>query len=64
MIVFLVLLALVVYAVFWLVDRRNEVRGHAGGPDEHQLRRRGPLGPDDDEEFLRELERKRRHNQD
>ena len=25
---------------------------------------RGPVGPDDDEDFLRELERKRRHSKD
>ena len=62
LIVFLVLLAVVVYAVFWLIDRRNEWRGSGGAP--RAPRPRGPVGPDDDEEFLRELERKRRHNQD
>ncbi len=64
LIVFLVLLAVVVYAVFWLIDRRNEAGGHKDDPDGGQLRRpRGPVGPDDDEEFLRELERRRRHDQ-
>lgn len=64
LIVFLALLAVVVYAVFWLIDRRNQGHGYDGDTGGGQLRPRGPVGPDDDEAFLRELERKRRHNQD
>jgi hypothetical protein len=62
LLVFLAFLAAVVYAVFWLIDRRSQGRG---GPDAGgRTVPRGPLGPDDDEDFLRELERKRRHLRD
>lgn len=57
LVVFLALFAAVVYAVFWLIDRRSQ-GGAAGGPPLP----RGPVGPDDDEDFLRELERRRRHS--
>lgn len=46
------LLAVVIYAFFWLLQRR----GKGGGP---QVIERGPVGPDDDEDFLRELEWRR-----
>ncbi len=59
--VFLALFAAVVYAAFWLIERRSK-----GGGDDGGVRPipRGPLGPDDDEDFLRELDRKKRHSQD
>ena len=58
---FLALFAAVVYACFWLIDRRNNGgSGHTGAKPIP----RGPVGPDDDEEFLRELERRRRHSKD
>jgi hypothetical protein len=67
LVVFLAFLAAVVYAVFWLIDRRSEGGGgqglrRPGGPTRPLPR--GPVGPDDDEDFLRELERKRRHMRD
>lgn len=57
LVIFLALLAAVVYAVFWLIDRRNKGKGD-GGP---KPLKPGPVGPDDDEEFLRQLERRSRH---
>lgn len=63
LVVWLLLLAAVLYAVFWSIDRRT------GDPEERpslrdRLPRRtpptGPRGPDDDEDFLRELDRRRR----
>jgi hypothetical protein len=51
---YVLLLAAVIYAVFWAIGRRN-----AAPPPPTRLPR-GPVGPDDDEDFLRELERKRR----
>ncbi len=59
--VFLALFAAVVYAVFWLIDRRNQGQRPGGGTDgTGRPTPRGPVGPDDDEDFLRELDRKRR----
>lgn len=57
LLVFLAFFAAVVYAVFWLIDKRSH-----GGPGGGGIRPlpRGPVGPDDDEDFLRELERRRR----
>ena len=61
LVVFIALLAAVVYAFFWLIERRNP--GSAGATRPKPIPR-GPVGPDDDEDFLRELERKRRHSKD
>lgn len=65
-VVYLLLLAALLYAVFWAIDRRRS----AGGPGSGSSSRpptppkpRGPVGPDDDEAFLRDLERKRRREQ-
>ncbi len=58
---FLALFAAVVYAAFWLMDRRSN--GGAGGTTAKPIPR-GPVGPDDDEDFLRELDRKQRHSKD
>ena len=52
--------AVVLYAVFWAIDRRNS--GGAGGPA--RKKPRGPIGPDDDESFLRNLDRERRRMKD
>jgi len=65
-VVWLLLLAAVLYAVFWAIDRRNWPGGRGDSrrpmppapPQGH-----GPVGPDDDEAFLRDLERRRRREQ-
>lgn len=44
----------VVYLVFWMLERRSQ-------PPSSDLPR-GPVGPDDDDDFLRELDRRRRHD--
>jgi hypothetical protein len=62
LIIWLVLIGIVLYAVFWAIDRRSGQREQQPRP-----RRRtppGPRGPDDDEEFLRDLERRRRRHDD
>ncbi len=64
LVVFLALLAAVVYAFFWLLERRSQGGGGSAGSRGGRGPRptpRGPVGPDDDEDFLRELERRRRH---
>ncbi|MET0997749.1 MAG: hypothetical protein ABWX73_03450 [Marmoricola sp.] len=61
-VVFLVFFAAVVYAAFWLMDRRS--KGGGGGSKVRPPKPRGPVGPDDDEDFLRELDRKKRHAKD
>ena len=50
-VVLLLLLALVLYAVFWAIDRRDS----GGSQSPARPVPRGPLGPDDDESFLRDL---------
>jgi hypothetical protein len=67
-IVWLLLMAAVIYAVFWAIDRRNRLGGGGGGGGSVREPRpprqpRGPMGPDDDEAFLRDLERRRRREQ-
>jgi hypothetical protein len=57
-VVVIALFAMVVYAGFWLLDRRKG----GGGTKSAKPIPRGPVGPDDDEDFLRELERRRRHS--
>jgi hypothetical protein len=63
-VVFLAFFAAVVYAFFWLLERRNQGGGGNGG---HKPVPRGPVGPDDDEDFLRKLDweqRRTRHPRD
>jgi hypothetical protein len=64
-VVWLLILAAVLYAVFWAIDRRNRSGGTGGtrGPRTPNPPPRGPVGPDDDEAFLRDLERRRRREQ-
>ena len=65
-VVWLLLLAAVLYAVFWTIDRRNRLGGRGDdrpGPTPAPRHPHGPVGPDDDEAFLRDLERKRRREQ-
>ena len=66
-VVWLLVLAALVYLTFWVIDRR--VTSDSGDDDESRPARRtrpshdpggGPVGPDDDDEFLRELDRRRR----
>lgn len=63
LIIWLILIGLVLYAVFWAIDRRS-----SQGPTEPPRARRrtppAPRGPDDDEEFLRDLERRWRRRDD
>ncbi|MBC9732977.1 hypothetical protein IBJ60_07045 [Nocardioides sp. zg-578] len=72
MLLVVVLFALVTYLAVRLIERRGTppiARGRGGGggrggrsgarPPEPR-----PLGPDDDPDFLRDLDRKRRHPED
>lgn len=56
-----IVFAAVTYAVIRMIERRGgkpRVRRRAPRPEPR------PLGPDDDEDFLRDLDRKRRHPED
>jgi hypothetical protein len=64
LLVWLVILAALVYLTFWVIDRRVD-----GGDDAEPRRPRTPMAPwwgrggrADDDDFLRELERRRRSN--
>ena len=60
-VVWILLLAAVVYAVFWLLDRRAGSGPRRGpGGNSRPVRPSGPKGPDDDEDFLRDLDFERR----
>ena len=48
---YVLVLAALIYAVFWAIGRRNS-------PPPTTMPR-GPVGPDDDDDFLRDLDRKR-----
>ena len=61
-VVILALFAAVVYATFWIIDRRSQGGGGGGLAGSRCPAR--PVGPDDDEDFLRELDRKQRHSKD
>ena len=50
---YVLLLTMVIYAVFWAIGRRNNPPPSTAP--------RGPVGPDDDDDFLRELDWKQRH---
>ena len=52
---FVLVLAGIIYVVFWSIGRRN------GGPEKPTVSR-GPVGPDDDEDFLRQLDWERRRD--
>ncbi|MFF4413363.1 PLDc N-terminal domain-containing protein [Streptosporangium sp. NPDC001559] len=61
--VIIVLLLPVAGGVFWLLLGRPSASGARGTlpPDDHRsVRREAPRGPDDDPEFLRDLERRLR----
>jgi hypothetical protein len=59
-VVLLMLLAALLYGLFWAIDRRNS-GGTGSAPA--QPKPRGPVGPDDDEAFLRDLGREQRRRQ-
>lgn len=60
-VVWILLLAAVVYAVFWILDRRTRSGpGPGRGGGSRPVRPSGPKGPDDDEDFLRDLDWQRR----
>jgi hypothetical protein len=50
---YVLLLTAMLYGIFWAIGRRNNPPPTTSP--------RGPVGPDDDEDFLRELDRKRKH---
>ena len=47
-----------------LLAARPAQQGRRGGNTGGRPAPRGPVGPDDDEDFLRELDRKKRHSKD
>ena len=60
-VVLLLLLAAVLYGLFWAIDRRN-AGGESTGPARPLPK--GPVGPDDDEAFLRNLDQERRSHEE
>jgi hypothetical protein len=60
-----VLFAVATYYLIRVIERRGvarPVRRPVRRPERHQEHR--PVAPDDDEEFLRDLDRRRRHPED
>ena len=57
-----VLFAVATYALIRVIERRGVARPVRRRPAPRQESR--PVGPDDDEEFLRDLDRRRRHPED
>ena len=55
----IVVFAAIVYTIFWLIERRRARRSPRPITG-RSLPHKRTLGPDDDEDFLRELERRRR----
>lgn len=55
---FVLLVVALFYAFFWVIDRRN-----TGGSGALRPRPPAPKGPEDDEDFLRDLEFRRRREQ-
>lgn len=56
-----IIFAAITYAVIRLIERRGAPSRRTRPPPRPEPR---PLGPDDDEDFLRDLDRKRRHPED
>ena len=63
MLKFLLVVVLVALAVY-LVARAVQRRGVAAPPRPRSQPPQRPLGPDDDPDFLRDLDRRRRHPED
>lgn len=57
-----VLFAVATYLLIRVIERRGVARPVRRRTEPRQQRR--PVAPDDDEDFLRDLERKRRHPED
>jgi hypothetical protein len=57
-----VLFAVATYCLIRVIERRGVARPARRRPEPRQAPR--PAAPDDDEEFLRDLDRKRRHPED
>jgi hypothetical protein len=60
---FLLVVILVAVAVYFTV-RAIQRRGVAPGPRRPKAQPPRPMGPDDDPDFLRDLDRKRKHPED
>lgn len=58
-----IVFAALVYTALWLAGRRSAARSTRAARPRPSAPRR-PVGPDDDEDFLRELERRRRQHPD
>jgi hypothetical protein len=58
----IILFAAIVYATFWLIERRHGSRGTPARRPTSPPRRPAPraIAPDDDEDFLRDLNRRDR----
>ena len=57
-----IVFAAVTYAVVRLLERRGTTPVRRSRPNPRPVRR--PMAPDDDEDFLRDLDRRRRHPED
>jgi hypothetical protein len=60
----LLLVVILVAVVIYLATRAIQRRGIAPAPARRSTQQRRIIAPDDDPEFLRDLERKRRHPED
>ena len=60
----LLLIAAAVYVLVRVIERRGLSRGPRSGPPRSAPPPRGPIGPDDDPDFLWGLDKKRRHPED
>ena len=61
----LLLVVILVAVVVYLTTRAIQRRGIAPAPSRRpSARERRPIAPDDDADFLRDLDRKRRHPED
>ena len=55
-----ILFAALVYGVLWLIEKARAGRTSAGRPRTRRPAQPRTLAPDDDEDFLRDLNRRRR----
>lgn len=59
-----VLVAVAVYLLVRVIERRGVRRRGGGGAGGGRPTPRGPIGPDDDPEFLWDLDKRKRHPED